>query len=131
MVAASSQKLIELDANFLIAALIPGLPESRQLRGWLETGEVVQISSIAWSEYLCGPIDPEIFPTARELVPVVEAFTVEDAELASRLFNDTGRRSRSHADCMIAAHAIRRDARLATLDLRDFRPFEPFNLRLA
>lgn len=127
----SSHRLVELDANFLIAVLRPASRESRQLHCWLEAGDGVQISSVAWSEYLCGPLDPEILPTARELVRTVIAFTQEDAELASNLFNSTGRRSRSHLDCMIAAHAIQRDARLATLNVQDFRRFERFNLRLA
>lgn len=63
------------------------------------------------------------------MVGEIEVFTEADAELASDLFNETGRRSRSHVDCMIAAHAIRREAQLATLNLQDFRRFA--NLRLA
>jgi len=50
--------------------------------------------------------------------------------LNAKLFNDTGRRSRSRADCMIAAHAIRRDAVLVTADASDFRVFRKFSLRL-
>ena len=50
--------------------------------------------------------------------------------LNAKLFNDTGRRSRSRADCMIAAHAIRRDAVLVTADAPDFRVFRKFGLRL-
>jgi predicted nucleic acid-binding protein len=47
------------------------------------------------------------------------------------LFNQTGRRSRSLADCMIAAVAIRCGARLATLNAGDFQPVTAHGLNLA
>ena len=50
---------------------------------------------------------------------------------AATLFNATGRRSRSLQDCMIAAAAIRANAELATIDVKDFRRFEQFGLRIA
>ncbi|MGI8482518.1 MAG: type II toxin-antitoxin system VapC family toxin [Chthoniobacterales bacterium] len=124
-------ELVALDSNFLIDVLVAGSPHSRNLDAWLRAGSLIQISAIAWSEYLCGPLDAERIPTARKLVRSVEPFIEEDAELASELFNRTGRRSRSHVDCMIAAHAIRRRAILATLNVQDFRRFEKFQLRLA
>ncbi len=89
------------------------------------------MSAVAWSEYLCGPLDESEVQTARKALSGIDAFTEEDAELASDLFNRTGRRSRSHVDCMIAAHAIRREALLATLNLRDFGRFEKHQMRLA
>ena len=27
------------------------------LRGWIEAGEALGISAIAWAEFLCGPLD--------------------------------------------------------------------------
>jgi predicted nucleic acid-binding protein len=131
MAAVDATDIIELDSNFLVAVLYVGGRQSEMLHIWTRVGARIQISAIAWSEYLCGPLDPTIVALARKLVSSVEAFTEEDAELASALFNGTGRRSRSHVDCMIAAHAIRRDAALATLNVRDFRRFEKFDLRLA
>ena len=131
MAVARQDALIEIDANFLIAVLVTTSRESRQLDAWLRAGVAVHISAVAWSEYLCGPLDPRMVPAARKLLSGIEPFTAEDAELASELFNRTGRRSRSHVDCMIAAHAIRRDATLATLNLGDFRRFLAFNLKLA
>lgn len=122
--------LIELDSNFLIAALGENSRASAHLEHWLRVGGAVQISAVAWSEYLCGPLDETQVRTARKLVHTIEVFTEEDAELAAELFNKTGRRSRSHVDCMIASHAIRRDAVLATLNLQDFRHFEKFRLKL-
>ena len=124
-------ELVAFDANFLVAVLAPDSIYSRELGDWLREGAYLQISAVAWSEYLCGPLDAERIPEARKLVSKIEAFTEEDADLASALFNGTGRRSRSHVDCMIAAHAIRRSAALATLNRADFRRFEKFRLRLA
>ena len=131
MAAVKAQELVALDSNFLIAVLATGSRYSRRFDRWLRAGSRIQISAVAWSEYLCGPLDPNKIPIARKLVNSVEAFTEEDAYLASELFNQTGRRSRSHVDCMIAAHAIRRNAFLATLNLQDFVRFEKFELQLA
>lgn len=130
MAGVNADDVIELDSNFLVAVLYAGGGPSDMLDRWTRAGIRIQISAIAWSEYLCGPLDHTVVALARKLVNSVEAFTEEDAELASALFNDTGRRSRSHVDCMIAAHAIRRGGALATLNVRDFRPFEKFDLRL-
>ena len=63
--------------------------------------------------------------------PSRKIFSEPDAVLAARLFNRTGRRSRSLADCMIAAVAIRCGAKLATINAADFQPFTAHGLLLA
>jgi predicted nucleic acid-binding protein len=63
--------------------------------------------------------------------PIPEPFLPVDAALAASLFNHTGRRSRSLADCMIAAVAIRCGAKLATLNTGDFQPLTGHGLILA
>jgi predicted nucleic acid-binding protein len=131
MAGVSTGEVIELDSNFLVDVLHAGGSQSKALRNWVRVGARIQISAVAWSEYLCGPLEPALVPATRKLLSSIEPFTEKDAELASEIFNRTGRRSRSHVDCMIAAHAIRRHAVLATLNLRDFRRFEKFKLRLA
>jgi len=65
------------------------------------------------------------------MLPVVESFTRADAESAANLFNKTGRRSKSYADCCIAAVAIRDGARLATSNNSDFAPMAAFGLTFA
>ncbi len=126
-----STSLIELDANFLVAARARDSRESRRLQEWLASASRLQVSAPAWSEYLCGPILEGDIEITRRLLSAIDPFLQTDAELASELFNLTGRRSRSLLDCMIAAHAIRREALLATLNIDDFRRFEPYGLKLA
>jgi len=125
-----STELVELDSNFLVAVLDAGGSQSEALQRWVRAGARIQISAIASSDYLCRPLEPALVPVARRLLGSIEPFTEEDAEIASEPFNRTGRRPRSHVDCMIAAHAIRRRAVLATLNIRDFRRFEKFDPRL-
>jgi predicted nucleic acid-binding protein len=55
--------MIHFDTNFLIQATITGSPAHEHFRNWAAAGESFGISSIAWSEYLCGPLDA----TARTL----------------------------------------------------------------
>ncbi len=133
MAVAKPNELIHLDANFAVAALGRRSSESQLLQEWLRRKSRVAMSAVAWSEYRCGPrgerLDEARVRAARQLLGEIEPFTEADAELASELFNQTGRRSRSHVDCMIAAHAIGRGAVLATLNTVDFQRFE--NLRLA
>ena len=80
---------------------------------------------------LCGPLDASAEAIAQQIIPHPEPFLPADAVLAARLFNQTGRRSRSLADCMIAAVAIRCGAKLATSNTADFQPFLPHGLILA
>jgi predicted nucleic acid-binding protein len=123
--------LVAFDANFLVD-LVRGVPgQNRQVQGWLREGSLLQVSAVAWSEFLCGPVDESDVLDAKLVLRQVEPFTEPDAALAAELFNNTGRRSRSHVDCMIAAHAILRGARLATSNLRDFKRFQRFGLELA
>ena len=87
---------------------------------------MVQMSAVAWPEF--SPAPPELLAKReRERRGGCSAgsghFSETDAKLASELFNATGRRARSHVDCMSAEHAMG-NALLATLNIRDFVLFE-------
>ena len=121
--------MIHLDANFLIGVLQSEQP-LKQVQEWSESGQYINMSSIAWAEFLSGPVTEAETMGARSMIDSIEAFGERDAHVAADLFNQTGRRSRSLPDCMIAALAIRYGATLATINSRDFRRFEPFGLKL-
>ena len=123
--------MIHLDTNFLIQALVPSSVAAAKLQTWKKDGEELDISSIAWSEFLCGPLNQNDETLAQLLFPAPEPFLASDAVTAAALFNATGRRSRSLADCQIAAVALRCDARVATADASDFIQFQTHGLTLA
>lgn len=123
--------MIHFDTNFLVSATVSGSPSHQKFQQWSSTAEAFGISTIAWAEYLCGPLDPQGEAIARQICPSPEGFLTLDAVKAADLFNKTGRRSRSLADCMIAATAIRCQARLATINVNDFKLFVPYGLTLA
>jgi predicted nucleic acid-binding protein len=123
--------MIHLDTNFLIDALVAGSAAEARLVGWLASGETIGISAVAWGEFLCGPLSPSADTAARRLLPDAEPMGRADAEQAAKFFNLTGRRSKSFADCAIAAIAVRTGASLATGNLSDFAPLVPHGLALA
>ena len=122
--------MIHVDANFLVDVFRRPTASARALDRWLVRGELIAMSSVAWAEFLCGPVPSGDALDARSLLHSIEPLTDADAVAAAELFNATGRRSRSLADCMIAALAIRRQAPLATLDNSDFSRFKEAGLQL-
>jgi predicted nucleic acid-binding protein len=123
--------VIHFDTNFLIQVTVAGSSAHERFRAWAAADEKFTVSSIAWAEFLCGPLDATAESMARQIFPNPEPFLSVDAVLAANLFNQTGRRSRSLADCMIAAVAIRSGAKLATINAADFQPLIKHGLTLA
>lgn len=123
--------MIHLDTNFLIQALVSNSAAEAQLQRWLRDREDLGISAIAWSEFLCGPLTADDAAFAEGFLSPPEPFLASDAIKAAELFNATGPRSRSLADCQIAAVALRCDARVATADAFDFSLFQTHGLILA
>jgi predicted nucleic acid-binding protein len=122
--------MIHLDTSFLIHALVPSSEADRRLRRWLAEGSDLAISSVAWAEFLCGPIgDLQVQAVAGMLAEIVP-FTAGDCDATAHLFNLGGRRRGSLPDCMIAAVALRTGAPLATINPKDFRRFAPANLSI-
>lgn len=122
--------MIHLDTNVLIAMGDPGSKAAAACRTWLESGESLAMSALAWTEFCCGPLPASKLRAAEALLASIEAYLPADAELAARLFNRSGRRRGSMVDCMIAATAIRCRSTLATLNLVDFEPLIPHGLAL-
>jgi predicted nucleic acid-binding protein len=123
--------MVHLDTNFLISAIQPGSIGDAKLDSWLGAGESLGISSVTWAEFFAGPLSKSDEQIVRQMFTVVESLSGADAEVTARLFNQTGRRSRSLPDCMIAAVAIRCGAKLATINTSDFQPFVQHGLTLA
>lgn len=123
--------MIHLDTNLLIDLVTIGSPHIAVIRQWLEDGEELAVSAIAWSEFLNGPHTRQQKDAVQAIVEGrVLDFSAKEAEQASRLFHYTGRKRGSHADCMIAAAAMTRDLRLATRNIRDFEKFVLHGLKL-
>jgi len=122
---------IHLDTNFLIHYIGGGDGEViRKVEDWLMEGVAIHVSAMAWAEFQCGPLQAGENATALELLHSVLPVTCELAVEAGRLFQATGRRSRSLADCLIAATAISGHVPLATNNRSDFEPFIPHGLQI-
>lgn len=123
--------MIHLDSNYLILGTQPGTQEDAHLRMWLGQQEEIATSSIAWMEFVTGPVLPAAVRSVQQalsggVLPVGQ----REAELAAILFNATGRKRPMRYDCLIAASAILADAHLATNNIGDFLPFTPHGLKL-
>ena len=123
--------MIHLDTSFVIRAITRGAMEDRALRSWIKDGTPLVMSTVAWAELLCGPIDGSHLGLVGQIVGQLAPFDAEDASLAAQLFNRTGRRRGSLADCMIAAAAINARASLASSNHADFTRFTAEGLHLA
>ena len=116
--------------EFPDSALVPGSPQDHRLRQWLGAGETFGINVIVWAEFLCGPVTADQIQLASQFVPNPEVLLPDDAVRGAQLYNATGRRRGSLADCLIAASCLRLNSAIATENLADFRPFEPMSLRI-
>lgn len=123
--------MIHLDTSFLIRALNVGTPEDRKLREWIGAGETLNMSTVAWTEFLCGPLEEFEIALAAQMVGHHSDFTPDHAAITARVFNESGRRRGSLIDCMIAATAIADGASIATVNVADFRRFENSGLKVA
>ena len=120
--------MIHLDTSFLIRALNVGTLEDCKLREWISAGETLSMSTVAWAEFLCGPLDQSEIELAAQIVGQQSVFTPDHAAISARLFNESGRRRGSLLDCMIAAAALAEGAPIATMNVADFRRFEDSGL---
>lgn len=122
---------IHLDTSFLIRALVAGTAESTRLTRWLSDDRRLHMSIVAWSEFLCGPLDAEQCALARAIVGPPAPLDERAAELAAAMFNRSGRKRGSLSDCLIAATAVRAGAPLATSNPKDFTALTALGLEIA
>ena len=85
--------MIHFDTNFLIQTVVAGSAAHEKFRAWTAAQETCNASSIAWAEFLCGPLDAPAAAIAQQIFPQPEPFLPADAVLSAQLFNQTGRRS--------------------------------------
>lgn len=123
--------MIVLDTNYLILSLSPETEESKSLIKWYRAGIKLITSSVAWYEFLSGPVTKEQAKTIAAFLPEgIIPFDNVHALEAARLFNAVKRVRRLRIDAMIAATAILQQAKLATATQKDFQAFIPFGLEL-
>lgn len=122
---------VHLDTNYLIAyAGEASTDVVSRVEEWIREDRKFCCSSIAWAEFLCGPVLPEEIAAMETLLHAVLPVTPGLAAEGACLFCATGRRSRSLADCIISATAMSDNAPLATMNQSDFLPFVPHGLIL-
>lgn len=125
-------RFLHLDTNALIYLLDPDGPVFAKTRARCQQGVLPATSAVAWHEFVRGPLKTdELLLVERVVGGRIHPLDRSIAETAARLFNATGRRRASTADCLIAAAAIEREAELVTANLEDFTPFVPMGLNLA
>jgi predicted nucleic acid-binding protein len=88
------------------------------------------MSSIAWAEFLCGPVSEEDRRRARRVIGAPLPLVEMEAAKAAELFNAAGRKRGTLPDCLIAATALLAGAALATGNSEDFRRFVRAGLKL-
>ena len=89
------------------------------------------MSAVGWAEFLCGPLETTDLEFATRVIGRPDDFTEDHAAIAAHLFNQSGRRRGTFADCMIAVAALSEGASIATANPADFHRFEALGLTLA
>lgn len=114
--------MILLDTSILVDSLTGPRRSAPKLRGALDEGARILLPALVLYEWLRGPrIDPEL--AAQEaLFPPTSAvpFGPEEAALAAELYHRVASPRKREIDLAIAACALIREARLWTLNERDF-----------
>ena len=114
--------MIHLDTSVLVDALTGPRRSARALRSAIEHGERVAVTTLVLYEWLRGPRRSQELAAQEALFPRESAIAFEpaDAAAAADLYRSVkGARGRE-INLAIAACALRWDATLWTLNVRDF-----------
>jgi predicted nucleic acid-binding protein len=123
--------VIHLDTNLLIDLVTSHSAQVQMVHGWLKNKIPLAASAVTWSEFCNGPHSKEQKDAVHAILRGgIHPFTEDQAEFASRLFHQTGRKRGSHADCMIAAAAFCARQSIATRNIKDFERFLPYGVKL-
>lgn len=122
--------MICLDTNYLIRALIPRTPEAARMEAWIAGGEIIILPTVAWYEFLCGCSDEEEQLALALLTGGLHPFGDREARISARSFRSLKTPRHLRVDAMIAGTAMAANARLATNNRADFKPFIAYGLKL-
>jgi predicted nucleic acid-binding protein len=111
-----------LDTSILIDALTGPRRSAPALRGLIERGERLALSTLVLYEWLRGPRRPEELQAQEALFPRDEAipFGPREAALAADIYRQTRRPRGREIDLAIAACAVAHGAAFWTLNPADF-----------
>jgi predicted nucleic acid-binding protein len=125
--------VIVLDTSVLIDALTGPRRSAPALRRAIEQGERILLPSLVLYEWLRGPRRPEELAAQEALFPATAAvhFGPAEAARAAQLYVQLPRPRGREIDLAIAASAFILDARLWTLNPRDFRDLPGLELYAA
>ncbi len=124
--------MIVLDTSILVDALTGPRRSAPALRRAIEHGERLLLPSLVLYEWLRGPRVTEELAAQEALFPAASAlpFGPAEAARAAQLYVRLRRGRGREVDLAIAACALTLDARLWTLNPRDFRDLEGLELYL-
>lgn len=122
--------MICLDTNYLIRALLPRTSDATRVERWIESGEIIILPTVAWYEFLCGCTEEEEQLALALLTGGLHPFGDTEARISARNFRSLKTARHLRVDAMIAGTAIAANARLATNNRADFKPFVAHGLKL-
>lgn len=114
--------LVALDTSALVGSINEARVGWQRLRALVESGEPLKISSLVLYEWLRGPRTQAELDLRLSIFPddAVLAYTAEDAALSAELYCLLPKARARSVDIGIAACCLRHQARLWTLNRKDF-----------
>jgi predicted nucleic acid-binding protein len=115
--------VIHIDTSALIAALTGSRPAAPILRGFVQDGIRIGVSTIVLYEWWRGPRTEVELADQEAVLPRAAAFPfgVDEAAVAADLYRHLKRPRHREIDLAVAACALANGASLWTLNPRDFR----------